>query len=257
MATTSEGGDESQRPEPEYRREESVAGSTAVPPEDPAWVLGGPPEHAWVDLQDAEDTEVKGFLARLKRSVWFPILSKGAGVAFVLLVLSLIGSWSTLRAKGAFGLGSPEESSGALLASQLGVDWMPSTPPAPPASALLPPKHDARSLHRETQPQPAFAHPHPQEKSAGITADGRVILNTASVEDFQRLPGVGKRRAETIVKLREKLKRFRRKTDLLRVRGIGVRTLKRLSPLIVVDPPPPPKEGGNDEKSSKAKKPKR
>lgn len=252
MAQTSDGGEQARSQEPQQNREETPVGSAAVSPEDPAWVLGGPPEHAWVDLQEPDADPEQGFLARLKRSVWFPVLSKGAGVAFVLLVLSLIGSWSTLRAKGVLGLGSPEESSGALFASQLGVDWVPSTPPAPPASALLPAKPKA-----ETEAMPsAIAHPHPTEKSAGITPDGKVILNTASVEDFQRLPGVGKRRAETIVKLREKLKRFRRKTDLLRVRGIGVRTLKRLSPLIVVDPPPPPKEPEGDANKDEAKKPK-
>jgi competence protein ComEA len=64
-----------------------------------------------------------------------------------------------------------------------------------------------------------------------------VILNTASVEDFDRLPGIGKSRAEAIVALRERLGRFRKPTDLLRVRGIGVRSLKKLLPLIVVDPP--------------------
>ncbi|MEZ4231248.1 MAG: helix-hairpin-helix domain-containing protein [Polyangiaceae bacterium] len=256
MAPTSEGGEDGRRPQQELNREETNASSVAALPEDPAWVLGGPPEHAWVDLQDGEEQEVGSFLARLKRSVWFPILSKGIGVTFVLLVLSLIGSWSTLRAKGVLGLGSPEESSGAVLASQLGVDWMPSTPPAPPASALLPAKRD-QSPRRGPETQKAIAHPHPQpgNKSAGITPDGKVILNTASAEDFQRLPGVGKRRAETIVKLREKLKRFRRKTDLLRVRGIGVRTLKRLSPLIVVDPPKPAEEAADDE-GKKAKKPK-
>lgn len=255
MAQTSEGGDQCRYPEPDRNRKETIDGSAAVLPEDPAWVLGGPPEHAWMDLQDdSEEAETSGFLARLKRSVWFPILSKAAGVAFVLLVLSLIGSWSALRAKGLFGLGSTEEASGALFASQLGVDWVPSTPPAPPVSALLPSKQDVR---REAAGKPGIAHPHPQEKSAGITPDGKVILNSATVEDFQRLPGVGKRRAETIVKLREKLKRFRRKTDLLRVRGIGVRTLKRLSPLIVVDPPPPPKEEAKKAESDEAKKPQR
>ncbi|MCA9639664.1 MAG: helix-hairpin-helix domain-containing protein [Polyangiaceae bacterium] len=252
MAQTSEGGNEGRPQEPPQNREETRVGSAAVLPEDPAWVLGGPPAHAWVDLQEPDAEAEAGFLARLKQSVWFPILSKGVGVVFVLFVLSLIGSWSTLRAKGVFGLGSPEESSGALFASQLGVDWVPSTPPAPPASALLPPKPSAQTAAEAS----AIAHPHPKEKSAGITSDGKVILNTASVEDFQRLPGVGKRRAETIVKLREKLKRFRRKTDLLRVRGIGVRTLKRLSPLIVVDPPPPPKDSAEEDKPDKAKKPK-
>jgi competence protein ComEA len=61
------------------------------------------------------------------------------------------------------------------------------------------------------------------------------------------LPGVGERRAEAIVKLRARLKRFRRPTDLLRVRGIGVRSLKRMLPHLVLDPP---KQNDDDKQPS-------
>jgi competence protein ComEA len=71
----------------------------------------------------------------------------------------------------------------------------------------------------------------------GVTADGRVILNTASLEQLMRLPGVGAKRAASILRLRQRLKRFRRTTDLLRVRGIGVKTLRRMQPHLVLDPP--------------------
>jgi competence protein ComEA len=70
-----------------------------------------------------------------------------------------------------------------------------------------------------------------------VTADGKVILNTASAADLQRLPGIGKKRAEKIIALRAKLKRFRKATDLLRVRGIGVKSLRKMLPHLVVDPP--------------------
>jgi competence protein ComEA len=75
----------------------------------------------------------------------------------------------------------------------------------------------------------------------GLTEDGKVILNVAGAEALTRLPGVGARRAEAIVKLRQRLKRFRRPSDLLRVRGIGVRSLKRMLPHLVLDPPAEPK----------------
>jgi competence protein ComEA len=64
-----------------------------------------------------------------------------------------------------------------------------------------------------------------------------VILNAASADELTRLPGVGKRRAEAIVELRTRLKRFRRVQDLLRVKGIGPRSLKRLMPHMVLDEP--------------------
>jgi competence protein ComEA len=66
-----------------------------------------------------------------------------------------------------------------------------------------------------------------------------VILNAASATELVRLPGIGQKRAEAIVALRDKLGgRFRRVQDLMRVRGIGYKLLRRLQPLIVLDPPP-------------------
>jgi competence protein ComEA len=69
------------------------------------------------------------------------------------------------------------------------------------------------------------------------TEDGRIILNLATSVDLQKLPGVGPKRAEAILALRTRLKRFRRSTDLLRVRGIGPKLLARLQPSFVLDPP--------------------
>ena len=73
----------------------------------------------------------------------------------------------------------------------------------------------------------------------GVTSDGKVILNVANAEVLTQLPGVGARRAEAILELRARLKRFRKPSDLLRVRGIGVRSLKRMLPHLVLDPPNP------------------
>lgn len=64
----------------------------------------------------------------------------------------------------------------------------------------------------------------------------------ATARDFTRLPGVGEARAEAIVKVRTQLGRFRRIRDLLRVKGIGPRSLQRIEPLVVLDPPKPAPE---------------
>jgi len=72
---------------------------------------------------------------------------------------------------------------------------------------------------------------------SGLTADGRVILNLASADELRKLPGVGQKRAEAIVALRQKLGRFKRPTDLLRIRGIGPKRLKQMLPKLVLDPP--------------------
>lgn len=69
------------------------------------------------------------------------------------------------------------------------------------------------------------------------TADGRVVLNAATARELRELPGIGEKRAEQILALRDRLGRFRRVEELLQVRGLGPRTLARLKPLVVVDPP--------------------
>ncbi|MSP24392.1 MAG: helix-hairpin-helix domain-containing protein [Myxococcales bacterium] len=70
-------------------------------------------------------------------------------------------------------------------------------------------------------------------------ADGRIVLNLANATDLMKLPGIGQKRADAIVALRERQGRFRSLRDLLRVRGLGNKTLTRLAPLVVNDPPTP------------------
>ncbi|WP_437315662.1 ComEA family DNA-binding protein [Sorangium sp. So ce385] len=71
----------------------------------------------------------------------------------------------------------------------------------------------------------------------GVTADGKVVLNLATEADLMRLPGIGPAKAAAILALRAKIKRFRKVDDLLRVKGLGRRSLKRLRPLVLIDPP--------------------
>jgi len=71
-----------------------------------------------------------------------------------------------------------------------------------------------------------------------MTADGKVILNRADASELRHLPGVGPKRAEAIVTLRAKLGgRFKRITDLLRVKGIGPKGMKKIEPHVVLDEP--------------------
>jgi competence protein ComEA len=62
-----------------------------------------------------------------------------------------------------------------------------------------------------------------------------VNLNLASAAELRVLPGIGAKRAEAIVALRQRLGRFRRPGDLLRIKGIGPRTLERLLPQVSVE----------------------
>jgi competence protein ComEA len=78
------------------------------------------------------------------------------------------------------------------------------------------------------QPAPART----QDEARGV-----VNLNTASSEELERLPGIGPSRARAILELRTRLKRFARVEDLMRVKGIGRSTFRRLRPLLTLDGP--------------------
>jgi len=71
-----------------------------------------------------------------------------------------------------------------------------------------------------------------QQHAARASPDDPVYLNDATVEDLRRLPGIGDKRALAILELRVKLGRFKQVDELLRVKGIGRATLKKLRPLV-------------------------
>jgi len=66
---------------------------------------------------------------------------------------------------------------------------------------------------------------------AGKRLIGHVNINQASAASLSLLPGVGPKRAEAIIRLRQK-RPFRRAVQLRRVRGIGRRTLMKMLPYI-------------------------
>ena len=182
---------------------------------------------------------------RMQKSVWSQVLGKVAGIACGMLALAAIGAFATARG--------------------LGGERIPLAEPSASGFSRVAPRHSAplsegglvttltASLGGEAASPVASAAPPPPAPSEAITPDGRVILNKAGVDELCRLPGIGTKRAEAILALREKLGgRFKRATDLLRVKGIGVKSLKRLQPHFVLDPPtpapepttPPSREGG-------------
>ena len=95
----------------------------------------------------------------------------------------------------------------------------------------------SRAASRRNEPTPSASSPCP-ETPAAQGNKGRLILNLATAEQLTGLPGIGRKRAMAIVQLRKRLGRFRRRRDLLRIRGFGWRLLKRIRPLVDVDPAP-------------------
>ncbi|HSC77681.1 MAG TPA: helix-hairpin-helix domain-containing protein [Candidatus Acidoferrales bacterium] len=63
----------------------------------------------------------------------------------------------------------------------------------------------------------------------------KVNINTATVEELAKLPGVGEVIAQRIVNHREKSGKFRKVEELLVIRGISKNKLDKLRPLITVE----------------------
>ena len=61
-----------------------------------------------------------------------------------------------------------------------------------------------------------------------------INLNTATVLELTKLPGIGPKKAQSIVTWRNQHGRFHRIVDLRRVKGFGAKTVKRLRPYLSV-----------------------
>jgi competence protein ComEA len=158
-------------------------------------------------------------------SSWAPVAAKILGGVAAAVLLSVIGL-KTSSPETAPPSTSPPT---VLVASVL---------PSGPAqtSATDPQTPQTASADGGAEPSPAVSPG--QASPSGTLPDGRVVLNAASEEDLRKLPGIGPSRARAILALRQRLARFRAVEDLLRVKGIGRKTLRRLKPLVVLDRPP-------------------
>ncbi len=84
---------------------------------------------------------------------------------------------------------------------------------------------------QDTTAPPASALP------SGASEPAPLNLNTATEAELIALPGVGPSKAKAILAFREAHGGFRSVSQLLRIKGFGRATFRRLRPLLVVAPP--------------------
>ena len=83
--------------------------------------------------------------------------------------------------------------------------------------------HTGSSIRSETQNQ---------EETIGSML---ININTANSEQLQELPGIGESMAEEIIAYRRKNGPFKRKRELMNVKGIGEKTYEELKDMITTD----------------------
>jgi competence protein ComEA len=182
--------------------------------------------HSPEDSPRNSNTLGAGAAAAPSTSALRPLLLRTAIGAIAILGLSGIGAFSMVAGvEGAHA--SPKEASSVWLSASN------NEPQLSPSS--IPPVESAQVNTATTPAEPAAI-----TDVAGCptrTEDGKVIVNRAKVEDLRKIPGIGPKRAEAILALRAKLKQFKRPAELLRVKGIGPKSLVKMQPYFVLNDP--------------------
>lgn len=98
------------------------------------------------------------------------------------------------------------------------------------------------NLAKRLEDQMVIVVPKVGEEAEGIPAgatskeeakEGKVNINTATVEELKTLKGVGEKKAEAIIEYRKKNGSFQTKEDLMKVRGIGKKLFESFQERIV------------------------
>ena len=177
---------------------------------------------------------VRALVMRAAASTWTVIVVKSVGAGLLLAILAVIGHVAAARAAPNAATSMPRASITHALDRDGGADPVAlsslssAEAGVPPAALPVPPVPSASS----SVPSPGPARP-----GARATPEAPVFLNHASVDELRRLPGVGPKRAEAILQLRQRLGRFHRLEDLMRVKGIGRNAVKKWRPLVRLDAP--------------------
>jgi competence protein ComEA len=154
--------------------------------------------------------------APLRSGIWGPVVVKGALALGAVLVLAFVGARAGANPPTAE-VAAAGSASAAPVSAPTGV---PTVVEAPSGSGERVVSADGGAAG-----------------SPGVLPDGRVVLNAANEDALRTLSGIGPKRAQAILALRQRLVRFRAVEDLLRVKGIGRKTLSKIKPKIVLNWP--------------------
>lgn len=176
--------------------------------------------------------------AEPSEGLWTPVIRKAVAVVLGGVALSAIGLVSMAHHP------SAARSAELLKASVPGaepLEWLALNASSTPAAAGQPESvatgsESSTALSTMTASS-SSGHSQDRPTQSGILPDGRVVLNLATASELTTLPGIGQKRAESIVALRQRLGGFKKLADLLRVKGIGAKSLRKLEPKITLNPP--------------------
>lgn len=93
----------------------------------------------------------------------------------------------------------------------------------------------------------SFISPAPASAQAtdATPAKASINLNSATLDQLETLPGIGRKTAERIIEHRTKSGPFKRIEELMNVKGIGEKSFLKFKPMIVVTPPKTDKAPGD------------
>src|SRR5580692_4451322 len=155
------------------------------------------------------------------------------GARVVLVAMGLASLAAIGRAAVAGSVATPAGALAAVTSASADPPMAPSPPTARPAESLI---ATASAAAAPAATSPA-ATPSPSTSRGPASPEDPVILNSAGIDDLRRLPGIGEKRATAILALRARLGRLRAIEDLMKVKGIGRATMRRLRPLVRLDGP--------------------